>query len=57
MGTPESAQPRQVAFHGAQTHPEVTRERGAGNWLADRAERLDEPLLPLYPTKGEVVVA
>ena len=46
----------QVSFHGAQTNSELAREHGTRHRHSDCTEKLDEPLLPLHPPKGEVAV-
>jgi hypothetical protein len=51
------AEPGQVPFHGPEPYPELSRQNGANDGLTDCTEKLDEPLLPLDPPKGEVVVA
>ena len=50
------AQPGEISFHGAQTYPEMAGQGGAGNRLPDCSKKLDQPLLPLNPPQGEVVV-
>jgi hypothetical protein len=50
------AQPSEISFHGAQTYPEMAGQGGAGHRLPDRSKKLDQPLLPFNPPKGEVAV-
>jgi hypothetical protein len=50
------SQSREVSFHRAQAHSKLPREHGTSHRLLDCTEKLDEPLLPLHPSKGEVVV-
>jgi hypothetical protein len=50
-------QPGEVSFDRAKADSEVASESGTRHRLPGRSEECDELLLPLYPSKGEVVVA
>jgi hypothetical protein len=49
-------QPGEIALYGAQADAELSCEHCARHRLSDCAKKLDEPLLPLHPPEGEVVV-
>jgi hypothetical protein len=51
------SQPGEISFHGAQANPQLARQHGTGHRVLDRTKKLNEPLLSLDTSKGEVTVA